>query len=50
MMQFMHFLGQYLNTILSPGGHVEFLVIATPPTTDADMKPSDLVGPVVVSN
>ena len=27
----MHFLGQHLNPIWPPGGHVEFLFIATPP-------------------
>ena len=31
MMNVVHFLGQYLNPILPPGGHVEFLVIASPP-------------------
>ena len=31
MMNFMHFLGQNLNPIWPPGGHVEFIVIATPP-------------------
>ena len=31
MMKFMHYLGQNLNPIWPPGGHVEFLVIATPP-------------------
>ena len=31
MMKTMHFLGPYLNPIWPPSGHVEFLVIATPP-------------------
>ena len=48
----MHFFRSYLISKWPPGGHVEFLVIATPPdpTIDADTKPSamNLVGPVGV--
>ena len=53
MMKFVPYLGQYLNPIWQPGGHVEFLVIATPPDQQqiSDTKPSAmyLVGHEVVS-